>query len=85
MAAAHDGLCAGPQVRISIRDNGTGLSQGVRERIFEPFAFKSPGGKSSGLELYTVQEIANENDGAVTVESAPGKGTTFQLYFPIPA
>jgi signal transduction histidine kinase len=83
-AAAHSGLRAGPHLRLSIRDNGHGLRKGELERIFEPFTFKRINGKNSGLELFTVQEIINENDGVVTVESAPGEGTAFHLYFPIP-
>ncbi len=82
-AAAHFTLRAGPQVRLSISDNGQGLRKDDLERIFEPFALKSIGGRNSGLELFTVQEIVNENNGVITVESAPGKGMEFHLYFPI--
>jgi two-component system, cell cycle sensor histidine kinase and response regulator CckA len=82
---AYPALRAGAQVRISIRDNGQGLRKDDLERIFEPFALKSSGGRNSGFELFTVQEIVNENDGVITAESAPGKGTEFHLYFPIPA
>lgn len=84
-AAAHSCLCARSYARISVRDNGPGLSKSLMERIFEPFAYKSVDGKNSGLELFIVQEIASENDGAVTVESAPDRGTVFHLFFPIPA
>ncbi len=83
-AAAQTGLRAGKYARISIRDNGPGLRKNDLERAFEPFAFKRSSGKDSGLELFTVQEIAFENDGAVTVESTPTDGTVFHLYFPIP-
>ena len=85
LAAAHPGLRAGPHLRLSIRDNGHGLSKGVMERIFEPFACKKISGKNSGLELFTVQEIAHAHEGAVTVESTLGEGTVFHLYFPVPA
>ena len=78
-------LRAGPHLRLSIRDNGHGLSKGVMERIFEPFACKKISGKNSGLELFTVQEIAHAHEGAVTVESTLGEGTVFHLYFPVPA
>ena len=84
-AAAHPLLRAGPHMWLSIRDNGPGLSNDVVERIFEPFAYKRISGKNSGLELFAVQEIAHAHEGAVTVESAPGKGTAFHLFIPIPA
>jgi signal transduction histidine kinase len=82
--AAQTGLRAGKHVRISIRDNGPGLRKNDLERVFEPFAFKRSSSKDCGLELFTVQEIAYENDGAVTVESAPDDNTVFHLFFPIP-
>jgi PAS domain S-box-containing protein len=78
-------LCAGPHLRLSVRDSGPGLSQSMMERVFEPFACKTTGGKNSGLELFSVQEIAHAHEGAVAVESAPGEGTVFHLYFPVPA
>jgi len=84
-ALPHAGLRAGRFVRISIRDNGRGLNDGAMKRVFEPFAMKFVGGKNSGLDLFLVQEIANAHDGAVTVESTPGKGTEYHLYLPIPA
>lgn len=84
-SARQVGLRAGPQVRITIHSPEPDLSPGVMERMFEPYAFKSPSRHHGGLELFIVQEIANENDGAVTVASTPGAGTTFHLYFPVPA
>jgi two-component system cell cycle sensor histidine kinase/response regulator CckA len=85
MAAAHSGLRDGRQVQLTVHDNGHGFRKDDLERIFEPFALKSAGGKNSGLELFTVQEIVNENNGVIVVESAPGNGTEFRLYFPMPA
>ena len=84
-AEAHSARCTGPQVRLSVCDNGPGLRKDELDRVFEPFALKSIGGRNSGLELFIVQEIANENNGTIVVESTPGKGTGFHLYFPIPA
>jgi CheY-like chemotaxis protein len=82
-AAAHPLLRAGPQVRLSIRDSGPGLTKDVMGRIFEPFAYKQISGKSSGLALFAVQEIAHAHEGAVTVESAPGEGTAFDVTLPL--
>jgi signal transduction histidine kinase len=85
LAAAHPGLRAGPHVRLSVRDNGGHFSKGGLERIFEPFACKQIAGHDSGLELFAVREIVHAHEGAITVDSAPGEGTVFRIYFPVPA
>jgi nitrogen-specific signal transduction histidine kinase len=84
LAAAHPGLKAGPQVRLSVRDNGHPVSKGGLERMFEPFACKQIDGHDSGLELFAVREIVHAHEGTITVDSAPGEGTVFRLYFPVP-
>jgi nitrogen-specific signal transduction histidine kinase len=84
LAAAHPGLSAGPHVRLSMSDNGHPISKGGLERMFEPFACKQIDGHDSGLELFTVQEIVHAHEGTITVDSAPGEGTVFRLYFPVP-
>ena len=85
LAAAQPGLNAGPQVRLSIRDNGQHISKGGLERLFEPFACKQIDGHDSGLELFAVREIVHAHEGEITVASAPGEGTVFQIYFPVPS
>jgi nitrogen-specific signal transduction histidine kinase len=84
LAVAHPGLFAGRHVRLSIRDNGDHFSQGGLDRIFEPFACKQIDGHDSGLELFAVREIVHAHEGTITVDSAPGEGTVFRLYFPVP-
>jgi PAS domain S-box-containing protein len=84
-APAETGLRPGNYVRISILDNGGGLRKSQLDRFWEPFAFKTSGDKKSGLELFIVQQIVHEHDGEVTVESTPGKGSIFQIHFPVPA
>jgi len=84
LAAAHLGLKAGPHVLLSVRDNGHPVSKGGLERMFEPFACKQIDGHDSGLELFAVREIVHAHEGAITVDSAPGEGTVFRLYFPVP-
>jgi signal transduction histidine kinase len=83
-AAAHLARCTGTHVRLSVCDNGPGLRKDELDRVFEPFALKSVDGRNSGLELFIVLQIANENNGVIVAESTPGKGTGFHLYFPIP-
>lgn len=75
-------LHPGRYVCISIGDNGPGMSKSAQERVFEPFAHKRTTGKKCGLELYAVQEVMQAHEGAVVLESAPGQGSRFHLYFP---
>ncbi|WP_224962052.1 two-component system sensor histidine kinase NtrB [Geomonas subterranea] len=72
---------AGPgEVRISIRDTGSGMSQDDLRRVFEPFFTTKKGG--TGLGLATVYRIVETNGGRMTINSSKGKGTTVTLYLP---
>jgi len=81
-SALHPALHAGPYVRLSIEDNGTGMDTATLARIFEPFFTTKGPGKGTGLGLAVVHGIVQAHDGAVVVQSQPGQGTTFHLYFP---
>ncbi|MBI5771069.1 MAG: PAS domain S-box protein [Verrucomicrobia bacterium] len=81
-AHAHPGLRAGRYAVLSVVDNGPGMTTAVVERIFEPFFTTKAPGDGSGLGLAAVHGIMRSHEGSVTVESAPGAGATFQLYFP---
>ncbi len=80
------GWCAearpGDFVRIGVADTGGGMSDDVKARIFEPFFTTKPPGKGTGLGLAMVYGILTQHAGWVTCESAPGRGTRFDLYFP---
>jgi nitrogen-specific signal transduction histidine kinase len=69
-----------PLVRVAIHDNGAGISPENMDRLFEPFfTTKSDG---TGLGLAITRRIIHEHHGAITVQSEPHKGTTFNLFLP---
>jgi len=69
------------EIRLEVRDTGTGMSAEVRERAFEPF-FTTKGRLGTGLGLAEVYGIVKRHRGQAQIESMPGVGTTIQLIFP---
>ena len=70
-------------VAITISDNGIGMSDEVRRRIFEPFFTTKDVGEGTGLGMAISYFIVNDDHhGTISVESAPGQGTTFELRLP---
>lgn len=69
-------------VRISVSDNGCGMPTEVLSRIFDPFFTTKPIGSGTGLGLSAVHGIVTAHGGALRVESRPGYGTKFEIYFP---
>jgi PAS domain S-box-containing protein len=74
------GLTAGPEVRLSVEDDGQGMSAAEQRRIFEPFFSLRPGG--TGLGLFISLEAARAWGGDIRVTSAPGQGARFDVLFP---
>ncbi len=75
-------LQPGHYVRIRVSDTGSGMDEEVRRQIFQPFFTTKEPGKGTGLGLSTVQALARKSGGIVSVESAPGAGSTFQVILP---
>jgi PAS domain S-box-containing protein len=82
LAARQSRLRRGLYARVSFSDTGSGMDPATLRRIFEPFFTTKPPGEGTGLGLAVVHGIMDSHDGAVVVESTPGQGTEFQLYFP---
>jgi CheY-like chemotaxis protein len=77
---ANDELQPGRYACITINDTGRGMDEATLSRIFEPFFTTRSSG--NGLGLATVIEIVREHNGAINVQSAPGKGSRFEVWLP---
>ncbi len=83
MAESDADLKAGQYVKLTVSDTGHGMTKEVLDHIFEPFFTTRAAGKGSGLGLSTVHGIVKAHDGAISVRSQPGAGTTFDVFFPL--
>jgi two-component system cell cycle sensor histidine kinase/response regulator CckA len=67
---------------LTVSDTGQGMDEATRAHMFEPFFTTKPMGKGTGLGLAVVHGIVQAHEASVEVESAPGAGSTFRIFFP---
>ncbi|MBO9534465.1 MAG: PAS domain S-box protein [Solirubrobacteraceae bacterium] len=82
-ALRHAGRPAGRDVVLRVTDDGPGMSEDVRARVFDPYFTTKPAGEGSGLGLAAVQTIVRAHSGTVGVESILGAGATFTVTLPV--
>jgi PAS domain S-box-containing protein len=75
-------LSPGAYVRLSVRDDGSGIPADIRERIFDPYFTTKTKGVGTGLGLAVVHGIVQKAGGAIQVESRVGQGSAFHVYLP---
>ena len=76
-------LQPGPYLKLSVSDTGDGIHPEAQDQIFEPYFTTKEKGEGTGLGLAVVQGIIKSHNGAVTIESQVGQGSTFHVYLPI--
>ena len=82
-ATRYHELEPGRYVRLRVRDTGHGIKPEVMERIFDPYFTTKGVGEGTGMGLSLVHGIVKSHGGAVTVDSTPGKGATFDVFLPV--
>jgi PAS domain S-box-containing protein len=79
----NPGLPKGDYIRISVSDTGHGIDPQIVDKIFDPYFTTKEVGRGSGMGLAVVHGIVKNHSGEVTVDSIPGEGATFNVFFPL--
>jgi two-component system, cell cycle sensor histidine kinase and response regulator CckA len=79
---SHSGTRPGKYIVLRVKDTGCGMEPAVLDHIFEPFFTTKAHDKGTGLGLATIYGIVKQHEGSIQVNSEPGKGSEFNLYFP---
>jgi len=82
LAASHTDLQPGPYVKMCISDNGCGMDDCILNQVFEPYFTTKEKGVGTGMGLAVVHGIVKGHGGAITAYSSPGRGSSFEMYFP---
>jgi PAS domain S-box-containing protein len=82
-AVQYSELNPGPYVRLSISDTGHGMDSATMDRIFDPYFTTKKQDKGTGMGLAVVHGIVKGHGGGIRVQSKPGKGTRFDIMFPV--
>jgi len=78
----YENLQPGSFVKLTVKDTGHGMDSNTIERIFDPYFTTKAVGEGSGLGLAVIQGIVKRHEGAISVQSEPGKGTVFEILLP---
>jgi len=82
-ASYYADLPQGDYIKLTVRDTGPGIDEGIIDKIFDPYFTTKKIGKGSGMGLSIVLGIVKNHNGAVFVDSQPGSGAAFTILFPL--